>query len=484
MNGSSCTSWQRAIVDLVIIAIAGLATFLPYLGQERDLASREWRHAEVAQEMLQSGDFLVPHLLGVPYPDKPPLTHAAIALAFDLGRHSSLALARLPSVIAAIVAAMAVYGIGITPFGRTVGLLAALGLMGVQGYSSMARTALPDMGLTMWVMLSCLAAIQATCSSGRRRLGYLALSGITCGLAILTKGPMGPAVAILGIALLPSGIANLRRMERWDWAVFLLITLATTAAWAAPVYLRDYGAYLHALLTQPDLGIHPDHKIRPFYYYVVPLAAGFLPLTLLLPVIVGDVRQRGWPPALKVATILFILLSILPKKRIHYALPIFPFLALVAATAIVRSQSRGVLRLSQALIALSLAAGPFYFVVIQPRISPPRSATVTFADSIRGLIEPGRTVVATDDIVEPLAFFGYRGRLIEAVEPDEAVADFCRGGIGSYFLLNSEASAQIRQRLPQLPAVRVLDGRLPAPINGRSWKVYRLWAACRSTGNW
>ena len=41
----------------------------------------EPRYAEVAREMMETGDYLVPHLNGVVYPDKPPFFFWLIVFA-------------------------------------------------------------------------------------------------------------------------------------------------------------------------------------------------------------------------------------------------------------------------------------------------------------------------------------------------------------------------------------------------------------------
>src|SRR3990172_9540927 len=64
---------------LILVAVSALVIF-PALGQNRHWASHEIRHAEIICEMAESGDYLVPKLLGKPYNDKPPVMHAAAAV--------------------------------------------------------------------------------------------------------------------------------------------------------------------------------------------------------------------------------------------------------------------------------------------------------------------------------------------------------------------------------------------------------------------
>lgn len=82
--------------DELLLAALALAVFLPGIAA-RDLWNPdEPRYAEVAREMLERGDWLVPHLNGQVYSEKPPLQLWAIA-AFGLLRGEvDVVAARLP----------------------------------------------------------------------------------------------------------------------------------------------------------------------------------------------------------------------------------------------------------------------------------------------------------------------------------------------------------------------------------------------------
>ncbi|MBM3890800.1 MAG: hypothetical protein FJ388_16950, partial [Verrucomicrobia bacterium] len=91
-QGFGAMTTRQITLELLLITAVGLATLLPFIGQTRDLSSREIRHAEIAREMAVSGDFLVPTLLGRPYCDKPPVLHAAAALLYRVAGEPSMAL--------------------------------------------------------------------------------------------------------------------------------------------------------------------------------------------------------------------------------------------------------------------------------------------------------------------------------------------------------------------------------------------------------
>jgi 4-amino-4-deoxy-L-arabinose transferase-like glycosyltransferase len=131
---------------LMLSAVAALVGF-PALGQTQYLANRELRHAEISREMTEDHDFLVPHLLGKVYPDKPPVMHAAAAVLMQWWGSPSVFLARLPSALAAIGVVLMAYGLGQVLSDRRLGLVGALALLAIPGFVIMARQARPDMVL-------------------------------------------------------------------------------------------------------------------------------------------------------------------------------------------------------------------------------------------------------------------------------------------------------------------------------------------------
>src|SRR6202162_3104730 len=77
------------------------------LGAVGLLGPDEPRYAWIAGAMAETGDWITPRLYGQPWFEKPILYYWAAALGFRLHLPSEVA-ARLPSAIAALVAALAV----------------------------------------------------------------------------------------------------------------------------------------------------------------------------------------------------------------------------------------------------------------------------------------------------------------------------------------------------------------------------------------
>ena len=77
--------------------VLGLAVvlFVAFLGSVGIFDPEEGRHVAIPVAMLRTGDFVVPHLQGFPYLEKPPLTYWMTAISFAvLGRSETAA--RLP----------------------------------------------------------------------------------------------------------------------------------------------------------------------------------------------------------------------------------------------------------------------------------------------------------------------------------------------------------------------------------------------------
>ena len=88
---------ERWIIGSFVL-ISGLILFFNLW--TRSLENHDYvRHAEVAREMIRSGEWVVPHLNGEVYIDKPPLVFWLIALPSSIYGGVTPFLARLPSVL-------------------------------------------------------------------------------------------------------------------------------------------------------------------------------------------------------------------------------------------------------------------------------------------------------------------------------------------------------------------------------------------------
>ena len=304
----------------------------------------EGMYAEIGREMLLAADWqgwVIPHLNGLPYIEKPPLLYWAIAVSLHLfGVHDWAV--RLVPVLAGVLCLASVYGYGRMLAGPRYGFLAAFLLGTSAGFVMMSKVAMTDALLSAFLTTALLLSHLALL---RQRRGWLRLAMVALALAVLTKGLV--ALALYGLVwsgwLLTAGRAGWRKnlsflADPAAWGIFLLAAAPwhLAAALALPEFSWFYFINEHVLrflgLREPK-----DYYAGTPFYYLPRLALMALPGCLLL---LARVR-RGWRTAnpgavgsgFHWACVLapLVFFSVSSAKANYYILVCLPGLALLAA---------------------------------------------------------------------------------------------------------------------------------------------------------
>src|SRR6202790_1533512 len=120
----------------------------------------EGRYAEIPREMLSGGDWVIPHLNGLAYIEKPPLQYWATALSFRLLGPSAFA-ARLYCALAALGTIFLVGLVARRLWSVEAGWRAAAVLSGMLLFVVMGQLLTLDMSLTFYMTLSLVAFLLA-----------------------------------------------------------------------------------------------------------------------------------------------------------------------------------------------------------------------------------------------------------------------------------------------------------------------------------
>ncbi len=329
----------------------------------RDLYGIEARNALFAREMLQNGISFVPHLMGRPYPDYPPL-YFILEYLFSLpaGRVSTLS-AVLPS---ALSAAGTVYLLWRWVAG-TYGYLAAMACMVLAtcpGFYLKANHATVDMLLTFETALAfyLLNHLWKDREDMRGRFGVLAGTATTLLAALFTKGPVGILIPLGGFGF------YLLSERRWRQLLQFSLFAAMCTGLLAGIYFTliylQAGWPLVSKVIESQItariGTEPN---RPIYYYAVYLFTSFLPWWLLMAILprLIDRGPMAWTGATSCASTplkhllspadstacrktvrvcaagTFVTLSIFlmaSSRHGRYLLPAFPLIAVLIAAGI------------------------------------------------------------------------------------------------------------------------------------------------------
>src|SRR5262249_24861618 len=111
---------------LLVVLALGALLYLPGLGNEILRHPLEAKYALAAREMVRGGPWLVAHLFGEIYPDKPPVSFWATAGVAEIrgGRLDELS-ARLPAVVGGLAGLAFTLLLGESLFGSRAGLVSA-----------------------------------------------------------------------------------------------------------------------------------------------------------------------------------------------------------------------------------------------------------------------------------------------------------------------------------------------------------------------
>jgi 4-amino-4-deoxy-L-arabinose transferase-like glycosyltransferase len=331
-----------------ILLIFGVALYLVNLGGYPLYTKGEPREAVTIFDIVHGGGIILPQRAGVELPSKPLLMHWMAALISLVAGGVNEFSVRLPSAGLAIAGVIVCYFYVRRLFDNVTAFIAALILATTFQYLQAATGARVDMTLTFFMEVAFFEFILMAEGLTRRwMLLYLSIA-----LAVLTKGPIGlilpGLVALIWIAL-ERRWGMLRKMNLVRGAIVVLIL---AGGWYVAALIEGGpGFFRKQILTENLLrfagggDFHEGH-IHPFYYMELALLAGFLPWTILLPLVVVQAARspRALDGRLKYLLVWFAAVLIfynLPQsKRGVYLLCMYPAFATLVAIYIRRAVVR------------------------------------------------------------------------------------------------------------------------------------------------
>ncbi len=314
------------------ILASGLILFFNLWG--RSLENHGYlRYAEIAREMIRSREWVVPHLNGEIFIDKPPLVFWLIAIPSSIHGSVTPLLARLPSALSAWIGVIILFLWGRQIYGSIQsGLIAGGALLSSYQYFFQSRLAKTDMILCLFILLSLYFFFSGYEGSGKRRSLFYALSFFFIGLGTLTKGPFGLSIPLLIMAIF---LVKEKKWNQWvskDFFWGYLILGLTVLTW---VFLFIYRVGLGRSI---DLVKNNEILTRtaPVYFYFIRIWLEFAPWSILIPflfIYFWKQKMKGGPPGEPFLLIwfitLFILLTLFKYRTSRYLLPALPPLALM-----------------------------------------------------------------------------------------------------------------------------------------------------------
>ncbi len=301
------------------------------------IPSDEGRYAEMAREMLVTGDWVTPRYNGYKYFEKPPLqvwATAAIFQVFGIGDWQ----ARLWTALTGFLTILAIGFTGTRIYNARAGWLAAVVLASSPMWVISGHFNSLDMGLSAFLVAALCSLLLAQTSHNKSSCrNWMWACWVFMALATLSKGVIGAAI--------PAMVFVAYSISTWDWKIWTrlrlfsgtIVFLLITAPWFIlvaqrnPEFLEFF--FIHEHLQRFTQDAHS--RTGPIYYFVPLLLIGIIPWVLQIPgalVQAWQERRRefssGW---LLVCwfVVIFAFFSMSRSKLPGYIIPIFPALALL-----------------------------------------------------------------------------------------------------------------------------------------------------------
>ncbi|GAB4320095.1 MAG: phospholipid carrier-dependent glycosyltransferase [Bacteroidales bacterium] len=335
-------------VPLWIALVSGIF-FLPFLGGVHLFDWDEINFAEIAREMLVSGNFIMPQINFQPFWEKPPFFFWLQALAMEMFGVGEYA-ARFPNAVAGIVVMLILYSLGRKIKDSRFGLLWALAWFGSVLPHLYFKSGIIDPVFNLFIYLGIWYMIRMVRSaeegSGFRSPFFYnsILSGIFIGLAVLTKGPVG----LLIPGLVFGSYWVLKRFRNitlpGGFALITIITAVVAMGWFAfdliyhdGWFVKTFTQYQIRLLSTEDAG----HGGFPGYHFIVTLIGCFPASWFAIHNLFkrGDTDKQLQPVRYWMVILLLVVLilfSFVQSKIVHYSSMVYYPVSFLAALSLYR----------------------------------------------------------------------------------------------------------------------------------------------------
>jgi 4-amino-4-deoxy-L-arabinose transferase-like glycosyltransferase len=323
--------------------------------------------AQIARNMLASGDYVTARLDGVAYLEKAPLVYWMMAASYSIfGVHEWAA--RLPLALGVLLLCWATYRFGRWAFDEATALYSGIALATCIGLFLFTRILIPDALLTLTITGAIWAWLRLLDPDEEPRFAYIAQFGICLGLGLLLKGLIAvvfPVLAGLAFMSCTRQVFAARAWKRLRLASVIGIALLIAVPWHVLATLRNPPYFAFSMHSGPGqyrgffwFYFFNEHLLRflnlryPRDYNTVPRAlfwllnvAWLFPWSVFLPAAAKlSYRPHTRAGRMRLMAVCWIAVVLLfftfSTTQEYYSMPIYPALALLVGSALASQDSR------------------------------------------------------------------------------------------------------------------------------------------------
>lgn len=349
---------KRSIYILILLALSA-GIYVGTSGWPPLLDSSDAGHAEAAREMLQSHNWVILHIDGIRYLEKPPLQYWLTAASYAVFGVNAFA-TRFPLALAVVALVMMVYVFGRRWFGERAGFYAGLVMCTSPGVFLFTRIMIPEAIYALFFTAAFYLFLRAWQGTLPPRKGYWGAAALIA-LSVLTRSLIG-LVFPLGITfcfLLATG--ELRKWRRIPLVSSVIVFLIVALPWhiAATFSGRGlFGGFFWFYFVNEQIfralgwRYPTDYEAVPLWLWIAENIVWFFPWVVFLPAGIREIpRLREWRSNLDARGQALVLLSVWilfiflffswTKSRMeYYSFSAWPAVAILLGLGLERAESR------------------------------------------------------------------------------------------------------------------------------------------------
>ena len=305
----------------IYLLIFYLMISFPFLGQIHLFDWDEINFAEAAREMLVAGDWFNVQINFEPFWEKPPLFIWIQALFMTIFGVNEFA-ARFPNVIIGLLTLFAIYHNVNKRYGENASIYSTLLYIGSFTPHFYFNTGIIDPLFNLFIFLS---IINLVCGIETKKILSYFLSGLTLGLAVITKGPV--AILLVGLTGLIYQLFYKNNFYSFKELIIIIIGLLIFPGLFFGIQVINHGWWFlnEFILYQIDLFRYPiaSHG-QPFYYHFIVLLLGCFPLFIYcFSSLSTKIKVSGDANLIRFMHVIFwvvlIVFSLVTTKIVHYS---------------------------------------------------------------------------------------------------------------------------------------------------------------------
>lgn len=309
-------------IQHILIAVLSLFFFIPFLGSVHLFDWDEINFAESAREMLITGNYFRVQINFQPFWEKPPFFFWLQAVSMKMFGINEFA-ARFPNAICGVLTLNFIFYIGRKRFTSLFGWLWVAAYVGSLLPHFYFKSGIIDPWFNLFIFSSVFFLFQAEIN---RQTKFFAFAGITTGMAILTKGPVGLLLVLLTATIFVLIKRNIQWINLKGLLLFLGLAFSVSFFWYGfeliqngTWFINEFIEYHIRLFSTRDAG-HGG----PFFYHPIVIFFGCFPASIIALQLFFNNKKIFDNNSLKLwMTVLFFvvltLFSIVKTKIVHYS---------------------------------------------------------------------------------------------------------------------------------------------------------------------